>query len=138
MLSHRVQPAPGTWPCAGQEAKPARRVQPCRFYAANRMSAGAALSAPSCVARCHALYVWLAGDHTEARNPETAPLLVAHGPLYGVQVTTLKRNGSDYSATILGALFQSGHITIWTDVDGVYSADPRKVCACVEDCVGLR
>jgi Amino acid kinase family len=41
-------------------------------------------------------------------------------------VTTLKRNGSDYSATILGALFAAGHITIWTDVDGVYSADPRK------------
>ena len=43
------------------------------------------------------------------------------------QVTTLKRNGSDYSATILGALFQGSHITIWTDVNGVYSADPRKV-----------
>ena len=43
------------------------------------------------------------------------------------QVTTLKRNGSDYSATIMGALFQASHITIWTDVDGVYSADPRKV-----------
>lgn len=42
------------------------------------------------------------------------------------QVTTLKRNGSDYSATILGALFQSSRITIWTDVDGVFSADPRK------------
>lgn len=42
-------------------------------------------------------------------------------------MTTLKRNGSDYSATILGALFAAGHITIWTDVDGVYSADPRKV-----------
>ena len=41
---------------------------------------------------------------------------------------TLKRNGSDYSATILGALFRCGHITIWTDVDGVFSADPRKVC----------
>lgn len=40
----------------------------------------------------------------------------------------MKRNGSDYSATILGALFECGHITIWTDVDGVYSADPRKVC----------
>jgi aspartokinase/homoserine dehydrogenase 1 len=39
----------------------------------------------------------------------------------------LKRNGSDYSATILGALFRCGHITIWTDVDGVFSADPRKV-----------
>jgi len=25
------------------------------------------------------------------------------------------------------ALMRSGHITIWTDVDGVYSADPRKV-----------
>lgn len=47
------------------------------------------------------------------------------------QVTTLKRNGSDYSATILGALFQGSHITIWTDVDGVYSADPRKVGAAI-------
>ncbi len=43
------------------------------------------------------------------------------------QATTLKRNGSDFSATILGALFRCGQITIWTDVDGVYSADPRKV-----------
>lgn len=43
------------------------------------------------------------------------------------QVTTLKRNGSDFSATILGSLFLSSHITIWTDVDGVYSVDPRKV-----------
>ncbi len=43
------------------------------------------------------------------------------------QVTTLKRNGSDYSATIMGALVLSSNIVIWTDVDGVYSADPRKV-----------
>jgi bifunctional aspartokinase / homoserine dehydrogenase 1 len=43
------------------------------------------------------------------------------------QATTLKRNGSDYSATIMGALLRSSYITIWTDVDGVYSADPRKV-----------
>jgi aspartokinase/homoserine dehydrogenase 1 len=43
------------------------------------------------------------------------------------QATTLKRNGSDFSATIMGALFKSSHITIWTDVDGVFSADPRKV-----------
>jgi aspartokinase/homoserine dehydrogenase 1 len=43
------------------------------------------------------------------------------------QATTLKRNGSDFSATIMGSLLRSGHITIWTDVDGVYSADPRKV-----------
>jgi len=45
--------------------------------------------------------------------------------------TTLKRNGSDYSATIMGALLRSGGITIWTDVDGVYSADPRKVAEAV-------
>ena len=43
------------------------------------------------------------------------------------QVTTLKRNGSDYSATIMGALVRPANIVIWTDVDGVFSADPRKV-----------
>ena len=41
--------------------------------------------------------------------------------------TTLKRNGSDFSATIFGALLQASTVTIWTDVDGVYSADPRMV-----------
>ncbi|KAK9162113.1 hypothetical protein Syun_003015 [Stephania yunnanensis] len=41
--------------------------------------------------------------------------------------TTLKRDGSDFSASILGALFRARKVTIWTDVDGVYSADPRKV-----------
>ena len=50
---------------------------------------------------------------------------IAKNPLG--QVTTLKRNGSDYSATIVGALVRASHITIWTDVDGVFSADPRKV-----------
>ena len=42
-------------------------------------------------------------------------------------MTTLRRNGSDYSATILGALLRCANIVIWTDVDGVFSADPRKV-----------
>ncbi|GMH34042.1 hypothetical protein BSKO_01876 [Bryopsis sp. KO-2023] len=51
------------------------------------------------------------------------------------QATTLRRNGSDYSATIFGALFNSSKITIWTDVDGVFSADPRKVSEafCLDD-----
>ena len=39
----------------------------------------------------------------------------------------LGRNGSDYSATIIGALAQVGQVTIWSDVAGVYSADPRIV-----------
>lgn len=41
--------------------------------------------------------------------------------------TTLKRNGSDFSASIFGKLLKSREVVIWTDVDGVYSADPRKV-----------
>lgn len=41
--------------------------------------------------------------------------------------TTLKRNGSDYSASIFASLFDAREITIWTDVDGAMSADPRRV-----------
>ncbi|MDT5293332.1 MAG: bifunctional aspartokinase / homoserine dehydrogenase 1 [Acidobacteriota bacterium] len=41
--------------------------------------------------------------------------------------TTLKRNGSDYSASIFAALLDAASVTIWTDVDGVLSADPRRV-----------
>ncbi len=41
--------------------------------------------------------------------------------------TTLKRNGSDFSASIFGSLLQASEISIWTDVDGVLSADPRLV-----------
>src|SRR6202043_1302613 len=44
----------------------------------------------------------------------------------GVQ-TTLGRNGSDFSASIFGALLDAAQIHIWTDVDGVLSADPRRV-----------
>eukprot|EP00271_Cylindrocystis_brebissonii_P015587 TRINITY_DN38521_c0_g1_i1.p1 TRINITY_DN38521_c0_g1~~TRINITY_DN38521_c0_g1_i1.p1 ORF type:complete len:958 (-),score=178.08 TRINITY_DN38521_c0_g1_i1:163-3036(-) len=49
-----------------------------------------------------------------ARTPDGAP-------------TTLKRDGSDFSAAIFGSLLRAGKVTIWTDVNGVYSADPRKV-----------
>jgi aspartokinase/homoserine dehydrogenase 1 len=41
--------------------------------------------------------------------------------------TTLGRNGSDFSASIFGALLAAREIQIWTDVDGVLSADPRRV-----------
>ena len=41
--------------------------------------------------------------------------------------TTLKRNGSDYSASIFAALLAARDVTIWTDVDGVFSADPKLV-----------
>ncbi|MBC7983912.1 MAG: bifunctional aspartate kinase/homoserine dehydrogenase I [Candidatus Obscuribacterales bacterium] len=41
--------------------------------------------------------------------------------------TTLGRNGSDFSGSIFGALLNAEEIIIWTDVDGVLSADPRLV-----------
>jgi len=43
--------------------------------------------------------------------------------------TTLGRGGSDYSAAIFGACLDVGEIQIWTDVDGMLTADPRVVPA---------
>jgi bifunctional aspartokinase / homoserine dehydrogenase 1 len=42
-------------------------------------------------------------------------------------VTTLGRGGSDYSAALLGAVLPAGEVWIWTDVNGVMTADPRLV-----------
>jgi aspartokinase/homoserine dehydrogenase 1 len=41
--------------------------------------------------------------------------------------TTLGRNGSDFTASIMAALLGADDITIWTDVTGVMSGDPRRV-----------
>lgn len=43
------------------------------------------------------------------------------------RTTTIGRNGSDYTAAIVGAALDVSVIEIWTDVDGVLSADPREV-----------
>ena len=43
------------------------------------------------------------------------------------ETVLLGRNGSDYSATVIGALAPVSSVTIWSDVAGVYSADPRIV-----------
>jgi aspartokinase/homoserine dehydrogenase 1 len=53
------------------------------------------------------------------------PGFIARTP-EGVQ-TTLGRNGSDFSASIFGDVLDASEIHIWTDVDGVLSADPRRV-----------
>lgn len=45
------------------------------------------------------------------------------------QTTTLGRGGSDYTAALLGAALGAASIELWTDVDGVMSADPRRVPA---------
>jgi aspartokinase/homoserine dehydrogenase 1 len=43
--------------------------------------------------------------------------------------TTIGRNGSDYTAAIVGAALDASVVEIWTDVDGVLSADPRAVAS---------
>lgn len=45
----------------------------------------------------------------------------------GGVTTTLGRGGSDYSASLVGAALQAEAIEIWTDVDGMLTADPRVV-----------
>lgn len=42
-------------------------------------------------------------------------------------ITTLGRNGSDYSAALIGVAIKAEEIQIWKDVDGVHTADPRIV-----------
>jgi aspartokinase/homoserine dehydrogenase 1 len=47
------------------------------------------------------------------------------GATHEGRTTTLGRGGSDYSATIIGAAIEADEVWIWTDVDGVLTADPR-------------
>ncbi|HEX8174912.1 MAG TPA: aspartate kinase [Pyrinomonadaceae bacterium] len=49
------------------------------------------------------------------------------GATTGSVLTTLGRGGSDYSATILGAVLDAEEIILWTDVDGILTADPRLI-----------
>ncbi len=43
------------------------------------------------------------------------------------EIDNLKRGGSDYTATIVGAAVGAGEIQIWTDIDGMHNNDPRIV-----------
>lgn len=43
------------------------------------------------------------------------------------ETTTMGRGGSDYTASIFGAALNAEEVEIWTDVDGVMTADPRQV-----------
>lgn len=43
------------------------------------------------------------------------------------QLSTLKRGGSDYTATIIGSALDAEEIQIWTDIDGLHNNDPRYV-----------
>ncbi|NJL15776.1 MAG: aspartate kinase [Microscillaceae bacterium] len=43
------------------------------------------------------------------------------------EIDNLKRGGSDYSATLIGAAIRAEEVQIWTDIDGMHNADPRFV-----------
>lgn len=70
-----------------------------------------------------------------ARCPEPVTVTVVPGfvarTLDG-HVTNLGRNGSDYSGAIFASLFDAAELHVWSDVDGVLSADPRIVPEAVE------
>ncbi len=44
-----------------------------------------------------------------------------------LKMITLGRNGSDFSATLLAAFLKANSVTLWTDVCGIYTADPRLI-----------
>lgn len=63
-------------------------------------------------------------------RPEPGLLYVTQGFIGSTAdgvTTTLGRGGSDYTATILGAALGADRVEIWTDVNGIMSADPRIV-----------
>lgn len=98
--------------------------------------------------RAQAVVAGEAGLVTDDRFGQAAPLpeaatRLAHGPLatrdalpvvtgflgatIDGRITTLGRGGSDYSAAIIGAALEADEIEIWTDTNGMLSADPRVV-----------
>jgi aspartokinase/homoserine dehydrogenase 1 len=75
------------------------------------------------------LEAWLQ-KHNDLLVGDTPPILIVTGFVAttadGVP-TTLKRSGSDYSATIFARLLKASHVTLWKNVDGVFRADPGSV-----------
>jgi aspartokinase/homoserine dehydrogenase 1 len=65
-------------------------------------------------------------DHFATEGPVQVVTGFLAATLEG-ETTTLGRGGSDYTASLLGAALDAARIEIWTDVDGVQSADPRRV-----------
>lgn len=63
-------------------------------------------------------------------NGESADALITQGFVSATDggiPTVLGRGGSDYTASLLGMAVGAESIEIWTDVDGIHTADPRKI-----------
>lgn len=66
----------------------------------------------------------------EMKNYESDNIIITQGFIcrnaYG-EVDNLKRGGSDYTASIIGAAVEASEIQIWTDINGFHNNDPRYV-----------
>ncbi|MFT4512812.1 MAG: aspartokinase/homoserine dehydrogenase 1 [Planctomycetota bacterium] len=78
-------------------------------------------------------------QESERRLQEHKPKTTRHTIVSGFvartpdgRVTNLGRNGSDYSGAIFASLFHAQELHVWSDVDGILSADPRAVPEAVE------
>jgi len=64
----------------------------------------------------------------EAWSKKTAPIMISQGFIGGGdhnRMTTLGREGSDFSAAIFAYCLEAASVTIWKDVEGVLNADPK-------------
>jgi len=66
----------------------------------------------------------------ELRNHESEQIIITQGFIcrnaYG-EIDNLKRGGSDFTASLLGAAVKASEIQIWTDINGFHNNDPRFV-----------
>ena len=67
---------------------------------------------------------------TEFKKAEPAIIYITQGFIClnpDNKISNLQRGGSDYTATIIGAVIQAEEVQIWTDIDGMHNNDPRCV-----------
>ncbi len=67
------------------------------------------------------------GDVRDALEDGVVPVIPGFVGGFGEFRTTLGRGGSDYTASALGGLLDATGVFIMSDVDGIYTADPRRV-----------
>lgn len=76
------------------------------------------------------LEVWWEKHFGQPARGARAPFIVFTGFVCSTlagRPTTLKRSGSDYSATILAKMMDASRVTMWKNTNGIYTADPRRV-----------
>jgi aspartate kinase len=105
--------------CLQQLGAPGEFVDSVRVLVTDDKYGDASPDMDATRARCSTVLLPLLGQ-------KKIPVVMGYsGATAAGQATTLGRGGSDYSATILGAALDAGEVWIWTDVDGVLTADPR-------------